>query len=133
MPNNREEDRALSKAARTSLSRTVLDVGELQISCVDGYIELTGKVRVPPDQSLTAPDTMSICCAKYDSYIMSICCAKYESYIMSICCAKYDSYIMSICCAKYDSNIMSICCAEYDSYIMSICCAKYDSYIMSIC
>ena len=47
MPNNRDEDRALTKAARTSLSRTILDVGELQISCVDGYVELTGKVRAP--------------------------------------------------------------------------------------
>ncbi len=45
--NTKSEDRALAKLARTSFARTVLDVGELQVHCVDGYIELTGKVRAP--------------------------------------------------------------------------------------
>ena len=47
MPSNRAEDRALAKLVRTALARTTLDVGEVSISSVDGYIELTGKVRPP--------------------------------------------------------------------------------------
>ena len=45
--NTKLEDRALAKLARTSFVRTILDVGELQVHCVDGYIELSGKVRAP--------------------------------------------------------------------------------------
>ena len=45
--NNKAEDRALAKLARTSFARTPMEVGELQVHCVDGYIELSGKVRTP--------------------------------------------------------------------------------------
>ena len=50
MPSNRAEDRALSKLVRTALARTTLDVGEVNVGCVDGYVELTGKVRPPRGQ-----------------------------------------------------------------------------------
>ena len=47
MPSSKDEDRALAKAARTVMVKTILDVGEVQVSSKDGYIELTGKVRRP--------------------------------------------------------------------------------------
>lgn len=47
MASNKEEDRALAKAARSAIARTPLDITELNVACSGGFIELTGKVRVP--------------------------------------------------------------------------------------
>ena len=44
---SREEDRALSKAARAAIARTSLDITQLNIICRNGIVELDGKVRAP--------------------------------------------------------------------------------------
>ena len=43
----KDEDRALAKAARGAISRSSLDISELNILCVGGFIDLQGKVRAP--------------------------------------------------------------------------------------
>jgi hypothetical protein len=47
MSSTKDEDRAIAKAARAAIARSSLDISELNIGCVGGFIELTGKVRVP--------------------------------------------------------------------------------------
>ena len=47
MASNKLEDRALAKACRSALAKTSLDVSQLEIYCVDGNVELSGKVKVP--------------------------------------------------------------------------------------
>ena len=43
----KDEDRALAKSARGAMARSVLDISELNIICVGGFIDLQGKVRAP--------------------------------------------------------------------------------------
>ena len=43
----RDEDRAIAKAARGAMARSALDISELNIICVGGFIDLQGKVRAP--------------------------------------------------------------------------------------
>lgn len=43
----KDEDRALAKTCRAAMARTALDISELNILCIGGYIELQGKVRAP--------------------------------------------------------------------------------------
>ena len=47
MPTNKAEDRAIARSARQSAAKSSLDINELVVSCHDGVIELTGKVRQP--------------------------------------------------------------------------------------
>jgi hypothetical protein len=47
MPVSKEEDRMLSKAARSAIAKSPLDISELNIECHGGFIELGGKVRQP--------------------------------------------------------------------------------------
>lgn len=49
--NSKDEDRALAKATRQAIARTALDISELNVMCIGGYIELNGKVRAPRGQS----------------------------------------------------------------------------------
>lgn len=49
--NSKDEDRALAKACRQAVARSALDISELTIMCVGGYIELGGKVRAPRGQA----------------------------------------------------------------------------------
>ena len=44
---NKDEDKAVAKAARSAMARSTLDIAELNVHCSGGYVELTGKVRVP--------------------------------------------------------------------------------------
>lgn len=37
----------LAKVCRSTLAKTQLDVSQLEISCTDGNVELSGKVKVP--------------------------------------------------------------------------------------
>ena len=43
----KDEDRAIAKTARSAMARSALDISELNIVCIGGYIELQGKVRAP--------------------------------------------------------------------------------------
>ena len=45
--NTKAEDKMVSKLARNAMARSVLDISELNVNCVDGYVELTGKVKAP--------------------------------------------------------------------------------------
>ncbi|HVF10430.1 MAG TPA: BON domain-containing protein [Abditibacteriaceae bacterium] len=45
MATNKNEDRALARSARQALAKSPLDINELIVSCHDGVIMLTGKVR----------------------------------------------------------------------------------------
>lgn len=47
MASNKAEDRALAKSCRAVLAKTSMDVSQLEIYCVDGNVELTGKVKAP--------------------------------------------------------------------------------------
>jgi len=47
MNKTKEEDRLLAKNARSMAARSTLDISELNISCMNGTIELMGKVRAP--------------------------------------------------------------------------------------
>ncbi len=47
MASNKMEDRALAKNCRSALAKTSMDVSQLEIHCVDGNVELTGKVKIP--------------------------------------------------------------------------------------
>lgn len=50
---SKDEDRALAKACRSAMARSSLDISELNVLCVGGYIELQGKVRAPRGQAGT--------------------------------------------------------------------------------
>ncbi|HEX9996669.1 MAG TPA: hypothetical protein VGB45_05970 [Abditibacterium sp.] len=43
----RDEDRAIAKAARGAMARSVLDISELNVLCTGGFVDLQGKVRAP--------------------------------------------------------------------------------------
>ena len=43
----KDEDKAIAKAARGAIARSVLDISELNINCSGGFVDLSGKVRVP--------------------------------------------------------------------------------------
>jgi hypothetical protein len=43
----RDDDRATAKAVRGAIARSALDISELNIVCVGGFIDLQGKVRAP--------------------------------------------------------------------------------------
>ena len=43
----KDEDKAIAKAARGAIARSVLDISELNINCTGGFVDLSGKVRVP--------------------------------------------------------------------------------------
>jgi hypothetical protein len=43
----RDDDRAIAKAVRGAIARSALDISELNIVCVGGFIDLQGKVRAP--------------------------------------------------------------------------------------
>ncbi len=43
----KDEDRAIAKNARGAMARSSLDISELNIVCVGGFIDLQGKVRAP--------------------------------------------------------------------------------------
>ncbi|RYG72052.1 hypothetical protein EON80_04540 [bacterium] len=47
----RDEDRAIAKAARGAMARSPLDISELNVICTGGYIDLQGKVRAPRGQA----------------------------------------------------------------------------------
>ena len=47
MPTNKDEDKSLSKACRSAIARSPLDISELNIRSTGGYIDLEGKVRAP--------------------------------------------------------------------------------------
>jgi len=49
MATNKNEDRAVARSARQSLAKTSLDINELIVSCHDGVIVLTGKIRQARD------------------------------------------------------------------------------------
>ncbi len=51
MNNSKEEDRYTAKTARAAAARTSLDITELNITCMNGTIELMGKVRAPRGSS----------------------------------------------------------------------------------
>jgi hypothetical protein len=51
MPSSKDEDRALAKACRQAVARSALDISELTIIAIGGYIELGGKVRAPRGQA----------------------------------------------------------------------------------
>lgn len=53
MPSTKDENRALAKSCRAALAKTSLDVSQLEIHCVDGDVELTGKVKAPRSHSGT--------------------------------------------------------------------------------
>ncbi len=44
---SKDEDRAIAKACRSAMARTALDISELNVLCVGGYVDLQGKVRAP--------------------------------------------------------------------------------------
>ncbi len=43
----KDEDRAIAKNARGAMARSALDISELNIVCVGGFVDLQGKVRAP--------------------------------------------------------------------------------------
>lgn len=43
----KDDDRAIAKSARGAMARSALDISELNIVCVGGFIDLQGKVRAP--------------------------------------------------------------------------------------
>jgi osmotically-inducible protein OsmY len=45
MMNSKAEDKMLAKLARNAMARSILDISELNVTCADGHVELTGKVR----------------------------------------------------------------------------------------
>jgi len=47
MNNTKDEDRHTAKTARAAAARTSLDISELNINCMNGTLELMGKVRAP--------------------------------------------------------------------------------------
>ncbi len=47
MNNSKDEDRHTAKTARAAAARTALDITELNINCMNGTLELMGKVRAP--------------------------------------------------------------------------------------
>ena len=45
--NTKDEDRHTAKTARAAAARTPLDITELHGNCMNGTIELSGKIRAP--------------------------------------------------------------------------------------
>jgi hypothetical protein len=45
--NTKDEDRHTAKTARAAAARTGLDITELNVTCMNGIIELQGKVKAP--------------------------------------------------------------------------------------
>lgn len=43
----KDDDRAIAKTARGAMARSSLDISELNIVCVGGFVDLQGKVRAP--------------------------------------------------------------------------------------
>jgi hypothetical protein len=44
---SKDEDRAIAKACRSAMARSALDISELNVLCIGGFVELQGKVRTP--------------------------------------------------------------------------------------
>lgn len=53
MNNTKDEDRHTAKTARAAAARTGLDITELNVNCMNGTIELQGKVKAPRGSSGT--------------------------------------------------------------------------------
>jgi len=47
MNNTKDEDRQTAKNARAMAARSMLDISELNMTCMNGTLELMGKVRAP--------------------------------------------------------------------------------------
>lgn len=45
------EDKVIAMNVRRTIVRTTLDISELQIGCIRGVVEMTGRVKPPPNRA----------------------------------------------------------------------------------